>query len=52
MEDVGMITANLNGPYRAGPVNNATGMMWFTWPKDYYSLKKSTRMIKRYSKRP
>ncbi|XP_071140231.1 microfibril-associated glycoprotein 4-like [Mytilus edulis] len=43
---------NLNGPYLAGPVQNRTAMMWLYWPTTYYSLKKSTMMIKRYSKRP
>lgn len=45
-------STNLNGPYRAGPVNNVTGMMWYSWPTTYYSLKKSTMMIQRFKKRP
>ncbi|CAG2252289.1 unnamed protein product [Mytilus edulis] len=43
---------NLNGLYRAGPVQNRTAMFWINWPSSYYSLKKSTMMIKRFSKRP
>ncbi|XP_063436502.1 ficolin-2-like [Mytilus trossulus] len=43
---------NLNGPYRAGPVQNRTAMFWINWPSSYYSLKKSTMMIKRFQKRP
>lgn len=45
------INVNLNGPYRAGPVNNLTAMVWYKWPTSYYSLKKSTMMINRFSKR-
>lgn len=43
---------NLNGPYMAGPVTNLTGMIWYGWPSTYYSLKKSTMMIKRFQERP
>lgn len=39
---------NLNGPYMAGPVTDGLGMFWYGWQSmPYYSLKKSTMMIKR-----
>lgn len=46
------VSVNLNGPYKVGPVQNITAMSWYEWPTSYYSLKKFTMMIKRYSKRP
>lgn len=46
------LNANLNGPYMAGPVHNKSAMYWYGWPSSYYSLKKSTMMIKRISERP
>lgn len=46
------LNVNLNGPYMAGPAKNDTAMLWLNWPSNYYSLKKSTMMIKRFSKRP
>lgn len=39
--------ANLNGPYLAGTVKNSSAMYWKDWPQEYYSLRKSTMMIKR-----
>lgn len=38
---------NLNGPYLAGTVTNSSAMFWKDWPQEYYSLRKSTMMIKR-----
>lgn len=46
------VYVNLNGPYLAGPVKHLSSMFWAAWPSSYYSLKKSTMMIKRYSERP
>ncbi|CAG2197144.1 unnamed protein product [Mytilus edulis] len=46
------LNVNLNGPYMAGPVHNKSAMYWYGWPSSYYSLKKSTMMIKRISERP
>ncbi|VDI43239.1 Hypothetical predicted protein, partial [Mytilus galloprovincialis] len=46
------LSSNLNGPYMAGPVHNQTAFVWANWPSSYYSLKKSSMMIKRYFERP
>lgn len=40
---------NLNGPYVAEQATNVSAMYWIGWPTSYmyYSLKKTTIMIKR-----
>lgn len=45
-------SVNLNGPYRKGLVKNTTAMFWNWWPSEFYSLKKSTMMMKRSMERP